>query len=99
MATICDEFPHFLGWPPQKVYFLENMACRQDESTYVVITKEMDEEIGIRKCMLCYDRLRMDFNQEIEEWVFNDCKKINGVVYHYPNCYEEALKLGNGTTY
>lgn len=102
MATICDDFPQFFGWPSCKVYFLENMAWEQlrqefqsqqevEEEPYVVITKDMDDTVKYN-CEICTEKLRMDFDQEIEEWVFRDCKGVNGTVYHYPLCYEVALK-------
>ena len=90
-----DNFPQFLGWPPRKVYFLENMACEQvpkevDEGpSYVIVTNEMSDDINFNyTCDICKQRLVMTFNHEEEEWVFNDSKGVNGVVYHYPLCYE-----------
>lgn len=81
-----DSFPQFFGWPPRKVYFLENMACEQVPKgpSYVIVTKEM----SVNTCDICKQKLVMAFNHEEEEWVFNDCTEVNGVVYHYPLCYE-----------
>lgn len=96
MTTICDDFPQFFGWPPRKVYFLENMACEQEgqeeeeDYSYVVIPKERDGSINY-VCEICTQRLLMAFNQDEEEWVFNDSKEAKGVVYHYPLCYEVAI--------
>ena len=93
MKTICDDFPQFLGWPPRKVYFLENMSCEQvgDQGpSYFVITKERDDNINYT-CEICKQRFDMAFNQEEEEWVFNESKEVNGIVYHYPLCYEVVI--------
>lgn len=92
-----DNFPQFLGWPPRKVYFLENMACEQVDQvdqdqgpSYFIITKERNDNINYI-CEICKHRLVMTFNQEEEEWVFNDSKEVKGVVYHYPLCYEVVI--------
>lgn len=94
MQIICDDFPQFLGWPSRKVYFLENMSCgqvRHQGPSYFIITKETDDRIN-HTCEICKQRLAMAFNEEEEEWVFNDAKEVNGIVYHYPLCYEAIIE-------
>lgn len=92
MATICDDFPQFSGWPPRKIYFLDNMAFEQDKMgpTYVVVPRERSDTIN-DTCHICKFRFIMSFNQDLEEWVFNDSKEVNTIVYHYPLCYEVAI--------
>jgi len=93
-----QEFPRFLGWPKNKVYFLENMAMDQADQAdqvdpYVVITNEKYERIN-HVCDICTQRFQLNFDHDEEEWVFKESKEINGVVYHYPLCYEVALEQG-----
>lgn len=124
MMMINDDFPQFLGWPSNKVYFLENMAQVQpsfvpgykvpqgqhvqeeyqlpeEKKSYVVITKEMEEGRYKKNhdCEICRQRLPMVFRHEEEEWVFEDAKEFNGVVYHYPLCYENGLENGFGVNW
>lgn len=49
-------------------------------------------DAGVNICEICNERFRMTFRHEEEEWVFDDCKEVNGVVYHYPLCYEVATE-------
>lgn len=125
-----DDFPLFCGWPPNKVFFLENMAWEQhfqrqyqqqyhqlqgqynkqllqphqedqdpkDDKKYVVITKEMDEGM-VYDCAICKQKLCMVFNQDKEEWVFDDCKQYEGVVYHFPLCYEVGVEIKRKGSY
>lgn len=95
----CDTFPDFIEWPRQKLYFLDNMSINQapeatqtNKSTYVVIPKEKDGKLNTF-CSICSESFYLTFNLEEEEWVYNDSKEDNGVVYHYPLCYEVAQDL------
>lgn len=93
-----EQFPVFSGWPSNKVYFLENMAWEQhqdsetDDKKYVVITKDMEEGL-MYNCAICTQKLCMVFHQDEEEWVFDNCKQYEGVVYHFPLCYEVGVEV------
>lgn len=51
-----------------------------DESEDYVIA---DEEICPDSvCKLCHDRMTLEFNNDIEEWVFKDCCSIDGLPLH-----------------
>lgn len=63
-----------------------------DDKKYVVITKDMEED-RVYDCVICTQKLCMVFNQDEEEWVFDNCKQFEGVVYHFPLCYEVGVKV------
>ncbi len=77
------EDPHNIGDPEDQ----------EDESQkeYVVITEDM-EKGDMYTCVICLERFQMSFNQQEEEWIFDDCKENNGVVYHFPLCYQAGLE-------
>lgn len=52
---------------------------KPNRSVYVKMTDENSDDL---KCSLCFDRMRMDFLHDIEEWVFADCVEHEGVVIH-----------------
>ena len=94
MATF-DEFPRFSGWPSTKIYFLENMAWKKldDKKHYVVVPDDEGNKMTYT-CVLCKARFPLVFHQDEEEWVFDDCEIHEGVIYHYPLCYETGVELG-----
>jgi hypothetical protein len=62
----------------------------QDTKHTVVLTDDMDDIL--HKCTICNQRFLMMFDQDEEEWVFDECKMYDGTVYHFPFCYEIAVK-------
>ena len=49
------------------------------QSVYVVVTDD-NEDADI--CSICSQRMRLEFIQDIEEWVFMDCVERDGVPVH-----------------
>lgn len=48
-------------------------------SVYVVATEENDDN---HMCALCTQRMRLQFIQDIEQWVFMDCVEHEGLTIH-----------------
>ncbi|CAN0247721.1 unnamed protein product [Ectocarpus sp. 6 AP-2014] len=51
----------------------------EEQSAYVVATEDNEH---LSRCNLCTDRMRMNFRQDIEEWVYMDCVEHEGVLVH-----------------
>ncbi|CAM9555371.1 unnamed protein product [Ectocarpus sp. 8 AP-2014] len=51
----------------------------EEQSVYVVATEDNEH---LSRCNLCTDRMRMDFRQDINEWVYMDCVEHEGVLVH-----------------
>ena len=49
------------------------------QSSYVISTEENSES---HNCGLCKDRMRLEFFQDVEEWVFMDCVERDGIIMH-----------------
>ena len=49
------------------------------QSCYVVSTEDNSES---QICGLCNDRMRLNFLQDTEEWVFMDCVEHDGIPVH-----------------
>ena len=61
-------------WEPE-----EEQERKKTPRSYVVATEENE---GDGKCFLCTERLTMVFDQDLEEWVFEDCILVHGKVLH-----------------
>ncbi|ACH46776.1 unknown [Feldmannia species virus] len=85
------QFPRFGGWPKHKLDFLETMSSRQApvlrEMPYVPITEEVEELNPSFKCSACQQKLRMDYSQKEECWVFRSSVRHADLVLHHPVCY------------
>lgn len=51
----------------------------EQQPVYVVATEDNEH---LSKCNLCKDRLRLEYIQDIEEWVYTDCVEHGGVIVH-----------------
>lgn len=103
------EFPTFNGWSSNKVFFLENRAWYNFDSTlndpksrskslqrYVAITRERELQSDYTQhCSMCGQKIMLVFNYEIEEWVLEHCEEYNYNFYHFPTCYQFAVRRNN----
>lgn len=95
---MCEEafwFPTFLEWPSYKLDFMNNMSCvqRKNETTsVVVITSEVEEMNQTSTCKLCNHSLPMAYSTEHESWVYLGCRQHLDLFLHYPDCYDLALR-------
>ena len=63
----------------------------EEESTeeppcFVEITDEVEEIHNNGKCFLCSDRMKMEYKQDLEFWVYKDCVLVLNRVVH-KECY------------
>lgn len=54
-------------------------VASMEECMYVIATEKFSD---IYTCSLCTQRMRLEFLQEIEEWVYMDCVEHEGVPIH-----------------
>lgn len=76
----------------QEVHDDISLDTTTDDKEYVVITKDMEERM-VYDCVICTQKLCLVFNQDEEEWVFDNCRQYEGVVYHFPLCYEVGVEV------
>jgi len=57
----------------------EDVEDAEREPVYVVATEDNEH---LSRCNLCKDRLRLEYMQDIEEWVYADCIEHEGVLVH-----------------
>lgn len=95
-----QRFPSFDDWDQKKLEFLNSGSIKQrqkfyethekDGENFVIVDYDLCETMKY-KCKYCSERLQMDFNQEIEEWVFTKARKLLGFPVH-ESCFEDALR-------
>lgn len=57
----------------------EDNEDTEEQPVYVVATEDNEH---LSRCNLCKDRLRLEYIQDIEEWVYTDCVEHEGVLVH-----------------
>ena len=95
---IPDEFPSFSDWPNVKIDFMKFMMPVLEEphdfemsvedevsdapEPFVIATEELYENNPDGICKVCNLVLKLDFRDDIEEWVYLGCVDIQNIVMH-----------------
>lgn len=77
MSSSFQIFPHFSGWPSQKVYFLENMAVKQDKQDP---RQDQDRRQELQQ------ELQQDLQQDFEKYVVITKEKDVQINHICPIC-------------
>ena len=86
---IPNEFPLFKDWPEYKLNFMSKISSiiPENEEEYITYDLEIKEEVKFviatdivykynesGKCLYCKDRLPLEYNIKMENWVYPDCE-------------------------
>lgn len=92
-----DEFPSFSDWPDSKIDFMNFMMpvleephdfeMSEDEVSdihvpFVVATEDLYENNPDGTCSICNLVLKLDFRDDIDEWVYIGCVNVQNIVMH-----------------
>jgi len=64
----------------------EDEVSTEEAPSFVEITDEVEQIHNSGKCFLCLDRMGMEYNQDLENWVYRDCVLVHNRVVH-KDCY------------
>jgi len=98
---IPSTFPCFDDWPVEKIAFLVKRAeseeiIEEDHIDYdsdegrkslVVCTSRIQENNPMSTCKYCDMTMKLVFNHDHEEWVYEGCKKMNNGICLHSLCY------------
>jgi len=63
----------------ENCFFEEDEEIVEEDLVYVITT---DDNYEVQRCLLCQDLMKLEFLQEIDEWVFMDCVEYENSVLH-----------------